>query len=102
MDLSKATTDELVREIKRRNAQTYLEGIDFTPSRGRTRISKSHSLLLSMKVGEVKRLYHEDIYCHYAKHKYNCGLAHARETLKKKSIQFSVIHEKEHVHCRQK
>lgn len=104
MNYTAIPTDDLIKELKRRKANTYLEDAEWCSewtraTRGRGNSSKSAELLLALEVGDVKRLYHEDIFCHHAprNNSYYCGLARKRDALKKQGINFSIHHEKEHV-----
>ncbi|KKN73846.1 hypothetical protein LCGC14_0396480 [marine sediment metagenome] len=103
-DISGIPTADLVRELRRRKDNTYSEDTEFLrQTRGRGNYSKSAQLLLELKVGDVKRIYHEDVYCHHnlikgkAYKAYICGLHSKREVLKKQGITFNIYHEKEHV-----
>ena len=96
--LSKIPTDDLIREIRSRQRQTYMEDAEFSSTRGRGHSSISSQLLLELKVGDVKRLYHEDVFCHHTpNHYYYCGLARTRDKLRKQGCIFNIYHEKEHV-----
>jgi len=98
------TTDELVRELKRRREQTYSEDAEWLPSarqlggtKGRGHSSRSSQLLGELEVGDVKRIYHSDIHCHKGKVGYHCGLSGARDRLRKHGFVFSIYHEAEHI-----
>jgi hypothetical protein len=98
LQLHKIPTDDLLRELRRRRQGTYLEDAEFDPHRGRGHSSLAAKLLLELQVGDVKRIYHEDVFCHATqKHGFMCGLSRTRDRLKKQGILFRIYHEKEHV-----
>ena len=98
MNISIISTDDLIRELRKRKKDTYTEDAEWSPTRGRGHSSLSAQLLLGLEVGDVKRLYHEDVFCHHTpKHSYMCGLAKTRDRLKKQGHIFNIYHEKEHV-----
>ncbi len=100
MNLSNISTEDLKQEIRSRIKNTHLEDAEWDTARGRCRSSLSSQLLQSIQVGEVKRLYHHDIYCYHrivSQHSYECGLGKARDSLKRKGITFHIYHEAEHI-----
>lgn len=85
MDLSIVSMADLISEIRSRQKGTYLEDAEWLrPTRGRGHCSIAATLLLQLEVGDVKRLYHRDVFCHHAPNSsYYCGLARTRDKLKK-------------------
>lgn len=100
MNLSNISTEDLKQEIRLRIKNTYLEDAEWASGRGQGHSSLGSQLLKSLQVGEVKRLYHPDIYCHHRDNTtktYYCGLCKARDNLKRKGITFRIYHEGEHI-----
>jgi len=98
--LSRIPTDDLIRELRNRQENTYMEDTEWLRStRGRGHSSKASLLLLELEIGDVKRIYHNDIFCHQAPHNkcYYCGLSRTRDRLRKEGKIFNIYHEKEHV-----
>ena len=97
--LAEVPFDDLVREALRRKNTTYMEDATYLrPIRGRGHSSKSAELLTQLQVGDVKRIFHNDVFCHHPKSgTWYCGLSRTRDRLNKQGMAFHIYHEQEHV-----
>jgi len=91
-----------MESISSNNAKkSWSETAEWHPLKSRAR-SPSTQMLLEMKVGEVKRIYHYDTKCHgcHGRRKSGgkaCSLQIAMVRYSKKGISFSSYHEDNHI-----